>query len=71
MPSRRVFHLSAVTIPINTPAGLRVIRSYRLAPETAATIEHLSDHDGISQGQLLDAIVREYVDSLRHRPPSL
>ena len=46
--------------PTIDPADLRVIRSYRLDPDTAEAIEEMAKDVGLSQGRLLDRIVREY-----------
>jgi hypothetical protein len=42
------------------PSELRVIRSYRLTPDTAATIAELSADSGLSQGQIVDRLVAFY-----------
>jgi hypothetical protein len=42
------------------PSELRVIRSYRLTPETAAVIAELSAESGLSQGQIVDKLVSFY-----------
>jgi hypothetical protein len=46
--------------PRRRPAGLRVVRSYRLTPETAAIIAELSADSGLSQGCVIDKIVEFY-----------
>jgi predicted DNA-binding ribbon-helix-helix protein len=46
--------------PTIDPADLRVIRSYRLDPDTAKAIEEMARDEGLSQGRLLDRIIREY-----------
>jgi hypothetical protein len=40
------------------PSELRVIRSYRLTPDTAAIIAELSADSGLSQGVVIDKIVQ-------------
>jgi hypothetical protein len=39
---------------------LRVIRSYRLTPDTAAIIAELSADSGLSQGAIVDRLVAFY-----------
>jgi hypothetical protein len=45
------------------PSELRVIRSYRLTPDTAAIIAELSADSGLSQGCVIDKIVEFYEKS--------
>jgi hypothetical protein len=42
------------------PSELRVIRSYRLTPDTAAIIAELSADSGLSQGVIVDRLVAFY-----------
>jgi hypothetical protein len=42
------------------PSELRVIRSFRLTPDTAAIIAELSAESELSQGQVIDRLVAFY-----------
>jgi len=50
-----------MTPPRLPPNQLRVIRSYRLKPETAAAIEEMAQDVDLSQGALLDSIIEWFI----------
>ena len=53
--------------PTIDPTDLRVIRSYRLDPDTAKAIEEMAKDEGLSQGRLLDRIIKECEKNMSKR----
>jgi len=57
-----------MTPPRLQPNQLRVIRSYRLNPTTAQSIEEMAHDVDLSQGALLDSIVEWFIKTHEGQP---
>lgn len=49
------------------PSEVKIVRSFRLSPETVALVQQASDQHGISQGEIIEGCVIEAISTVVKR----